>query len=117
MSIGPEFLDDDDFKASIALDYGRQLYEYSRNIREPHFLEFRTLQRINISELQNSLARQNSEIAKAQSASETQLKELRLTLEAYSTYNLFLQGLTALTDNLSNGNQELRIYPISRSTA
>ncbi|KAE8453722.1 hypothetical protein EG329_009233 [Mollisiaceae sp. DMI_Dod_QoI] len=57
----------------------------SVSTQDPHFLEFTSLQRINILGLQNELARQKAEIAKTESVSDTQLLTLRLTLRDYAT--------------------------------
>jgi len=64
--------------------YGRKLYEYSAEVREPHFLEYRHLQRINLTELQNELARQKVAFSKTKTVTPTELQALRITLHSYS---------------------------------
>ncbi len=70
---------------AVSDSYGKKLYRYAREVQDPHFLEFTSLQRINILGLQNELARQKAEIAKTESVSDTQLLTLRLTLRDYGT--------------------------------
>jgi len=64
-------------------EYERKIYSYAAEIREPHFLEFRHLQRINLAELQNSLARQKALFAKSESVTTAQLSTLQNTLHSY----------------------------------
>jgi hypothetical protein len=73
-------------RASAAKDqqYGRKLYDYSAEVREPHFLEYRHLQRINLAELQNELAKQKAGFSKRKSVTPAELQALRTTLHSYS---------------------------------
>jgi hypothetical protein len=64
-------------------EYERKIYSYSAEVREPHFLEFQHLQRINLTELQNSLARQKALFAKSESVTTAQLATLQNTLHSY----------------------------------
>jgi len=65
--------------------YAQRIYKHALNVREPHLLEFRHLQRINLSELQNQLASQKAEFAKSMSVSTSELLQLRETLHSYAT--------------------------------
>ena len=66
--------------------YALKIYKYVAEVREPNFLEFRHLQRINLSEQQNELAREKSLFAASESVSSSELLHLRETLRAYSIY-------------------------------
>lgn len=68
---------------TAADDYARKIYKYALEVRQPHFLEFRHLQRVNLSELQNELARKKGQFAESGSVSTEELVKLRETLHSY----------------------------------
>lgn len=65
-----------------------KLFEYAKNvsIAEPHFLEFRLLQRLNLAQIQNELAQCKGQILAGSSASEKELKKLRVILHEYGEF-------------------------------
>ncbi len=70
--------------SAAAIDqYGRQLYKYSAEVQDPHFLEYRHLQQINLTELQNELASQKAAFSQARTITAKELETLRTTLHLY----------------------------------
>lgn len=67
------------------MDYEERLFHYTYSTRhdEPHFLEYRLLQRMNIFHLQNKLALLKGSTWKDQKAVESDMDELRTTLHHY----------------------------------
>jgi hypothetical protein len=63
--------------------YAKAVYRYAKDVRDPHMLEFRHLQRINIAECQNALARQKASFAESGSVSTKELENLRTTFHSY----------------------------------
>jgi hypothetical protein len=74
----------------LVLDAGRshqeRLFDYA-SVTEPHFLEFRLLQRLNLVQIQNELALCKSRILAGSPADEQELKTLRVTLHEYGEFN------------------------------
>ena len=68
-------------------DYEEQLFRYSYDSynEEPHFMEFRLLQLLNIVGIQNDLAKHEAVVRKDMRASSAKMKELRTTLHEYGT--------------------------------
>jgi len=70
---------------NVEKSYSERLFNYAHaaSIREPHFLEFRLLHRLNLVHIQNDLAKFKGRILAQNSASEDDMKALRVTLHEY----------------------------------
>ena len=69
-------------------------HTYASLTEDMQFLEFRLLQRLNLVQLQNELARHKASVWKDMEASESELKAIRRTL---SDYGEFLKALSRWT--------------------
>jgi hypothetical protein len=67
------------------LPYDQRLFRYTWNAGgdEPHFMAFRSLQRLNVVHIQNELASKKRDVIKKEAASETDMKELKVLLRDY----------------------------------
>jgi hypothetical protein len=66
------------------MDYAQRMFHYTySSADEILFMEFRLLQRLNLVELQNELARIKAAVWSEMSASEGDLKKLRITMHEY----------------------------------
>ena len=70
------------------MTYSQRLFHhtYASQTEDAHFLEFRLLQRLNLVQLQNELARHKGAIWKNMEASEDDMRCLRVTLSDYGEY-------------------------------
>jgi len=69
------------------MQYSQRLVHYASESRdeEPHLMEFRLLQWLNIIGIQNDLARHEAAVQKSGDISSDKMKELRTTLHEYGT--------------------------------
>jgi hypothetical protein len=69
------------------MQYSQRLVHYVSESRdeEPHLMEFRLLQWLNIIGIQNDLARHEAAVQKSGDISSDKMKELRTTLHEYGT--------------------------------
>jgi hypothetical protein len=69
------------------LSYDQRVFHYADESRdeEPHLMEFRLLQWLNIIGIQNDLARHEAAVQESKNISSDTMKELRTTLHEYGT--------------------------------
>jgi hypothetical protein len=67
------------------LPYDQRLFRYTWNAGgdEPHFMAFRSLQRLNVVHIQNELASKKRDIVKKGAAGRTDMEELKVLLQDY----------------------------------
>jgi|SRR5580700_11828258 hypothetical protein len=67
------------------MDYAQRLFHYTYSTAEdrPFFMEFRLLQRLNLIDLQNELARSKAAVWNGMRASKSDLQTLRITMHEY----------------------------------
>lgn len=112
-----------------SIDYGENLihYTYATQHDEVHFLEYRSLHRLNIFCLQNRLAKLKGRCLDKGNVSDEESREIENTLHRYNkccdslptatNYSLFTRtrfGARNLVANLSAKPARLKITPISK---
>ena len=76
------------------MTYPQRLFHhtYASQNEDAHFMEFRLLQRLNLVQLQNELARIKGKVWRNLEASEEDMKDLRVKLRDYGTWILHCLG-------------------------